>query len=118
MFLVRDGGIIKLYTLEDVSESGLKPEEKLVFNSEFFFAKMVTGVTRRYAALGANRDFNAVVRCWNAVIADDVRYAIDEEGTQYRIDVKEPVHDLDAVDLTLVRLEEFYDVAVKTENTV
>lgn len=108
---MRDAGLLSLYTLEDVATPGFMPSEQLVFNTRFYYAKVTTGVTRRYAALGANRDFSAVVRCWNASIDEGVKYALDEEGTQYRIDVAEPVHDQDAVDLTLVRLEDFYDVA-------
>lgn len=108
---MREGGLISLYALENVAEPGFMPSEKLVFKSRFYFAHVTTGVTRRYAALGANRDYNAVVRCWNASLIDGVKYAIDEDGIQYRIDVAEPIHDIDAVDLTLVRLEDFYDVA-------
>ena len=112
---MREGGIIKLCTLEDISQPGLMPEEKLVCHCAPFFSKVTTGVTRRYAALGANRNYNAVIRCWNtdAGIADVVQYAVDEDGVQYRIDVANPVYDADAIDLTLVRLEEFYDVAIE-----
>lgn len=111
---MRDGGIIRLYSLQNIATPGFMPSEKLVYDSEFYFSKITTGVTRRYAALGANRDYNAVIRCWNATVADDVRYAVDEDSVQYRIDVAEPAHDIDAVDLTLVRLEDFYDVASET----
>lgn len=108
---MREGGIIRLYTLEDVAVPGFMPVEKLVYNCEFYCANVTTGVTRRYAALGANRNFNKVVRCWNCFIDDDVKYAVDEDGIQYRIDFAEPIYDIDAVDLTLVRLEDFYDIA-------
>lgn len=116
---MREGGIIKLYALEDVAEKGLMPVEKLVCKSCYFYSKVTTGVTRRYAALGANRNYNAVIRCWNAgPEAAGMKYAIDERGIQYRIDVADPVHDADAIDLTLVRLEEFYDVAEETTNII
>ena len=117
---MREGGIIRLYTLEDVADPGLMPCEKLKYKCEFFCSKITTGVTRRYAALGANRDFNSVVRCWNyePEIAEGVKYAVDENGIQYRIDVANPVYDQDAIDLTLVRLEEFYDVADETTDIV
>lgn len=120
MITVREGGIIKLYALEDVADPGLMPVEKLVFKSHFYYGKVVTGVTRRYAALGANRNYNAVIRCFNCVPDDiaNVEYAVDERGTQYRIDIAEPAYDDDAMDLTLVRLEDFYDVADETSNTI
>lgn len=110
---MRDGGIIRLYTLENTSEPGFMPSDKLVYACEFYFSKVVTGITRRYAALGANHDYNKVIKCWNAQsIDDDVQYAIDEDGVQYRIDIANPDYDQDAIELTLVRLEDFYDVAI------
>lgn len=110
---MREGGLIRLYTLENIAEPGFMPTEKLVFNCVFYYADIVTGVTRRYAALGANRDYSKVILCWNAQPIDDrVQYAIDEDGVQYRIDVANPDYDRDAIELTLVRLEDFYDVAV------
>lgn len=110
---MRDGGIIRLYTLQNVAVPGFMPSDKLVYSCEFYYSYVTTGVTRRYAALGANRDFSAVIKCWNAEpFAENVQYAIDENGIQYRIDFANPDHDQDAVELTLVRLEDFYDVAV------
>lgn len=108
---MREGGIMRLYTLEDTATPGFMPTEKLVYNCEFYCSKVTTGITRRYAALGANRDYSAVVKCWNCTITDDVKYAMDEDGVQYLIDFAQPIHDEDAVELTLVRLEDFYDVA-------
>lgn len=108
---MREGGIMRLYTLENIATPGFMPSEKLVYNSESYCSKVTTGITRRYAALGANRDYSAVVKCWNCTITDDVKYAMDEDGVQYRIDFAQPIHDEDAVELTLVRLEDYYDVA-------
>lgn len=114
---MRDCGIIKLYKLQDIATPGFMPAPKLVYVTQFLASLMTTGVRRRYAALGANRDFTCVVRCWNASgwysdpNADAVKYAIDENGTQYLIDIAEPLYDQDALNLTLVRLEDFYDVA-------
>lgn len=108
---MREGGIVKLYALENIAQPGFMPTEKLVEKAEAYYAKRTSGVTRRYAAMGANRDYNFVIRCWNmAELPDDVKYAIPEDGNQYRIDPAEPIFDEDAIDLTLVRLEDFYDV--------
>lgn len=116
---MRDCGILKLYKLTNVATPGFMPADRLVYSCEFYASKMTTGVARRYAALGANRDYSLVVRCWNASawytnLPEDVRYAIDEDGVQYRIDVAEPSYDIDALTLTLVRLEDLYDVAIQT----
>ena len=80
---------------------------------------MTSGVTRRYAALGANRNYDYVVRAHNCLgLPDGVKYAVLEDGDQYRIDNAELIFDSDATDLTLVRLEDFYDVADETSEPV
>lgn len=108
---MRDGGLVTLYALENVAQPGFMPREMLVAKGTAFYAARTSGVARRYAALGANRDYNFVIRCWNMVeLPEGVKYAIPEDGKQYRIDPAEPIFDEDAIDLTLVRLEDFYDV--------
>ena len=108
---MRDGGIITLSSLENTGEAGFMPVQKLVPQAEPFFAYRTAGVTRRYAARGANAEFDFVVRCFNMIVLPDrVEFAVMEDGTQYRIDVAEPQFEEDAIDLTLVRLEDFYDV--------
>ena len=41
----------------------------------------------------------------------DASYVILEDGNQYQISVKQKIVDEDATDLTLRRLEDYYDVA-------
>lgn len=108
---MRDGGIVTLYALENVASPGFMPTEKLVAKGTAYYAKRTSGINRRYAAMGANREFDFVIRCWNMTeLPDGVKYAIPEDGNQYRIDPAEPIFDQDAIDLTLVRLEDYYDV--------
>lgn len=109
---MRDGGIVKLYTLQDTAEAGAMPALKLVYASESYFSFKTASVTRRYAALGANRDFSLLIRCHNIVsLPEGTEYAVLEDGSQYRIDIADPIFDDDAMDLTLVRLGTLYDVA-------
>ena len=111
MILMRDGGIVGIYTLTNTAEPGFKPLEKLEKVAEFFFAFRTGGVTRRYAAKGANAEYDFVIRCLNTVeLPTGAEYAVLEDGRQFRIDVAEPLFDEDALDLTLVRLEDYYDV--------
>lgn len=111
---MRDGGILTIYSLENVGEDGFMPQEKLVPEGTAFFSYMTIGVTRMYAALGANRGISKLVRCWNTDTPEEGKYVIIDD-VQYRIDVAQSAVDEDAVDLTLVRLEDFYDVAIETE---
>ena len=110
---MRDGGILTIYSLSDVRENGFMPQEKLVSEGTAFFSYRTIGVTRLYAALGANREIEKLVRCWNTDLPEEGKYVIID-GIQYRIDVAQAIVDEDAVDLTLIRLEDFYDVAAET----
>lgn len=103
-----------LYALENIAEPGFMPVEKLVEKGTAFYSYSTAGITRIYAAMGANREFDLVIRCWNMTeLPEGVRYAIPEDGKQYRIDPAQPIYDADAIDLTLVRLEDFYDVVAE-----
>lgn len=109
---MREGGIVRLYALANNAEAGFMPREQLSQVCELFYSYSTAGVTRMYAALGANRSIDLLIRCWNATsLPDGVMYAIPEDGKQYRIDMAQPIYDEDAIDLTLVRLEANYDVA-------
>lgn len=111
---MRDGGLVKLYALENTAQPGFMPAEKLVKKDEEYFSFVTVGVTRMYAAIGANREFDFLIRCWNMPqLPDCVKYAILEDGNQYRIDRANSIVDDDATELYLVRLEDFYDVAAE-----
>ena len=105
---MRDGGILELYELTETQTAGFMPKEELALKGKAFFSYRTIGVNRMYAALGANRQIDLLVRCWNTSLPLDAKFVIID-GAQYRIDVAQPMED--AVDLTLVRLEDFYDVA-------
>ena len=108
---MRDGGLVTLYALENIAEPGFMPVEKLVQKGTAYYSYSTAGITRIYAAMGANRQFDLVIRCWNMTeLPEGVKYAIPEDGKQYRIDPAQPIYDADAIDLTLVRLEDYYDV--------
>lgn len=108
---MRDGGIVNLYALVNTAVPGFAPVEKLSKVGEAFYSYSTAGVTRIYAALGANRQIDLLIRCWNMVnLPAGALYAIPEDGSQYRIDVAQPIYDEDAIDLTLVRMENYYDV--------
>lgn len=110
---MRDGGILTFYTLQNVAEPGFMPVEKLVAAGTAFYAHVTTGITRLYAAIGANREYNLVVRAFNTAVPAGVAFVILEDGLQYRVDQATPIVDEDAVELTLVRLEDFYDVSTE-----
>lgn len=108
---MRDGGILCFYNLENVAEPGLMPKEGLVLLGEAFYAYRTSGVVRRYESHGANREYDFVVRCFNMTDPPEgSRYVILEDGHQYQIDNAERMFEEDALDLTLIRLENLYEV--------
>lgn len=116
---MRDEGIVKLCELTKTSERGLMPVEKLVAKDEPYYSKVTVGVTRQYAALGASKAFDGVIKVWNyPTLPDGVKYAVLEDGKQYRIDFARELVDEDALELTLVRLGDNYDVADETSGPV
>lgn len=110
---MRDGGILTIYSLQNTADNGFMPNEQLVSEGTAFFSYRTIGMSRLYAALGANRNIEQLVRCWNTDLPIEGKYVIID-NVQYRIDVSQAIVDEDAVDLTLVRLEDFYDVASET----
>lgn len=107
---MREGGILSICSLEQVGEKGFMPKDALVEQATAFFEYRTIGVNRMYAAMGANRQIDLLTRCFNTSLEPGWEYVVID-GTQFRIDAAQP-HD-DAVDLSLVRLEEFYDLATE-----
>ena len=107
---MRDAGILKFYNLTSTSAAGDTPVEKLELLGSSFYAEKTIGYNRIYAARGANESIDTVVRCYNTDIPYSAKYVVLEDGNQYQISVKQKIVDEDATDLTLVRLEDYYDV--------
>lgn len=103
-------GLLTIYALENTAEPGMMPCEKLVSVGTAYYSERTVGVTRMYAARGANSRIDALVRCWNTEIPRNGKFVILEDGEQYRIDGAQKIVNIGAVDLTLIRLEDLYDV--------
>lgn len=107
---MKDEGKLTLYDLVNTSAEGDAPVEKLVAVGEEFYAEKTIGYNRIYAARGANEQIDKVVRCYNLDLPHAAKYAILEDGEQYQITVKQMIVDEGSTDLTLVRVEDYYDV--------
>lgn len=108
---MRDAGILTLYNLTSTTTTGDAPVETLEKLGTAFYAEKTVGYNRIYAAMGANEQIDMVVRCYNTDVPYSAKYVVLEDGNQYQISVKQKIVDEDATDLTLVRLEDYYDVA-------
>ena len=102
-------GLLKICSLENTAAAGHAPDEKLVEIESAYYEQRRAGITRIYQAMGADRRFDLIVRCFNTSVPREGLYVvIDEE--QFRIDICQKIIGQDAVDLTLIKLERYYDV--------
>lgn len=115
-------GIIGVYRLQNTADAGYMPQMQLVKLFDAYFSRQRVGVTRLYAALGANAQLDAVFRLWNTRIDEampkDLFAVFSPSGgtvagdaEQYRITLAQDVVEQDAVDITVERLDKFYDIA-------
>lgn len=107
-------GILWICTLQNVAEAGYMPVDKLVPTEEAYYRKRTVGYNRMYAALGANKSIDMLVRCFNISVPEYARelYVVfpDDNSVQYRVSMIQEIVDEGAVDLTLERMEDLYDV--------
>lgn len=112
-------GLCTIYSLENTATDGMMPTEKLVKICDAYYAERTVGYNRIYAAMGANHKFNMLVRVFNTELADEGMYVVLEDGKQYQIDIAQKIVGRDAIDLTLIRVEEYYEVSDgSTENNI
>lgn len=107
---MQDEGILTIYSLENIAQAGLKPTEKLVYVDKAYYARRTASYSRIYSAMGADHRFDLLVRVFNTSVPEDGMYVILEDGKQYQIDICQEIVGKDCIDLTLKKVEDYYDV--------
>ena len=107
-------GILKICSLENVAQPGLMPVESLVEITTAYYARKTAGYQRIYAALGADHRFDKIVRAYNIPVPDSGQYVVLDDGSQYQIDIAQEIVGQGCVDLTLIKVEDYYNVADPT----
>lgn len=108
-----DTGLLRICELQMVAENGGMPQETLVQKGRAFYGERTVTASRLYEARGVDVRIDKVVRVPFDTQAEPDDYIVLENGVQYRIDsVSEIIvrRDLRAVELTLVKLGENYNV--------
>lgn len=115
-----DAGLVTFCTLENTAEDGDMPKEKLAPSVTLMFENRNIGVTRFYAAQGANQRIDMLIRVWRVnakigmyAILEDYEGQENEDGDQYQIDAVQQTLDgsgLKVTDLTLRRVDRLYEV--------
>ena len=110
-------GILNICTLENTAQAGFMPVEKLVTVQRAYYRKRTVGYNRMYAALGANKSIDMLVRCFNVSVPDYTRELYvcfpDDNSVQFRVSAIQEIVEDGALDLTLERMETLYEVVAE-----
>lgn len=128
---MRNSGVLFICTLDNTAENGDMPREVLTRQNKYWFENRTVGINRQYLAKGVNEKVDLVVRIMKAPQVRIGMYAVLGNGEQFVITHvttghdayewhklvdsnyyrKPAIIDLDYTELTLMRLENNYDVA-------
>ena len=105
-------GILQICKLENTAETGFMPIMTLVPLVSAYYRKRTVGYNRLYAAMGANKEISLLVRCFNTEVPDynEQLYAVFETGEQFRVSAIQEIVEDGAIDLTLSKMGEFFNV--------
>lgn len=109
-----DSGTLYLCELNNMADDGDMPSEKLTRVARHWYQERMIGMSRQYLAKGVNEQIDMLVRIHHDRTAKIGMYVVLGNGDQFRItNITMIVGDdgLRYTDLTLMRLEDFYDVA-------
>lgn len=112
-------GILYICQVQNVSTPGHMPSEQLVPLCKAFYRKRTVGYNRMYAALGANQAISLLVRCFNTEVPTFseqlyVYFPDADTDNQFRVENIQEIVEEGAIDLTLGRLEEYYDIFIES----
>lgn len=105
-------GLISVYSVQDVSEPGYKPVEKLFLKIRLRYSEERLGIQRYYSGQQNQVQIERVVRVPKSGTISSQDVAITEDGHQYRIDMVQKVDNVwpPSLDLTLARIDQDYEV--------
>jgi len=112
-------GILNICTLVNDATPGFMPVEKLQTVVSAYYRKRTVGYNRLYAAMGANQEISLLVRCFNTEVPSYTQqlYVVfpnEESDNQFLVSAIQEIVEEGAIDLTLTRLEEYYDLDTVT----
>ena len=104
-------GIVKIYTVNDVSSPGYQPKEGLMLKFCLAFEERALGINRLYLSRQNHAEIKRVIRVQRVNISSqDV--AITHDGKQYRVDTVQAVQGVypPSLDVSLVAVEQNFEV--------
>ena len=106
-------GILFICKLENTAETGFMPIMTLVPLVSAYYRKRTVGYNRLYAAMGANKEISLLVRCFNTEVPDyneQLYVVFPDVSEQFRVSAIQEIVEDGAIDLTLSKMEEFFNV--------
>lgn len=106
------GGILKVCKLVNTAEKGCTPVYSLEEKASYFYSKKSLSVNRSHFSRQDGIKIDNIVRCHN-VLSDQFEvdeYVILDDNTQMQIIDVNDYPDLNVTDLTLKKVNDFYDV--------
>lgn len=110
-------GILYICKLQNTAETGFMPIMSLVPIKDAYYRKRTVGYNRMYAAMGASKEISLLVRCFNTEVPDydEQLYVIfvddcEQKVEQFRVAAIQEIVEDGAIDLTLSKMEEYFDV--------
>lgn len=127
---MRDDGVLFICDLTNNAPNGDMPKETLTKVGKYWFENRTIGINRQYLARGVNETIDKVVRIAKTENVHIGQYAMLGNGDQYRISMVTSGYEqreftrmvdqkyyktariigLDYTELTLVKVENYYDV--------
>lgn len=108
-----DSGLLRICELSQVAVNGGMPVETLTETGKAFYGNSNISAARMYQAFGADRQIDKLVRVPFDTEVEPDNYVVFENGDQFGVDAVNDVfvrRDLRAVELTLVKLGDNYNV--------
>lgn len=132
-------GILIIAKLNNVARKGTMPRLVLVPCCRAYYRKRTVGYNRLYAAMGANKEISLLVRCFNTEVPDysEQLYVVfvkplelsnngepeiihigdnNRRFEQFRVTAIQEIVEEGAIDLTLSKIENYYDVNFGAED--
>ena len=105
-------GVVRIYTVTDGAAPGYQPRPVLTLLETLFYQKRRVGLQRYYAGRQAQVEVERVIRIQLRPAVNPQCVAVTEDGVQYGIELVQQVQDVypPSIDLTLVRIEQKYEV--------
>lgn len=112
-------GYARFYHINNIGESGLRPEKKPILYISIDFEERTVGVKRLYEAKRTGTLIERVIRCY--AINTKPTDIVEIEGEQYRIEQIQIISDVvpRIMDVALERLDDIYEITInKSEGSV